>query len=75
MIFDNQLRHAIRIMDTYPGDQPLHAWLKDYFRAHKQMGSRDRRQLSTLVYSFYRTFFKRLYFPFPLVAFCKTSNC
>jgi 16S rRNA (cytosine967-C5)-methyltransferase len=54
VIFDNQLRHAIRMIDAYPGDQPLHAWLKDYFRAHKQMGARDRRQLSTLVYSFYR---------------------
>jgi 16S rRNA (cytosine967-C5)-methyltransferase len=54
MIFDNQLRHAIRIIDTYQGGQPLHVWLKDFFRANKQMGSRDRKQLSTLVYSFYR---------------------
>jgi 16S rRNA (cytosine967-C5)-methyltransferase len=54
MIFDNQLRHAIRIIDTYQGDQPLHVWLKDFFRANKQMGSRDRKQLSALIYSFYR---------------------
>lgn len=54
MKFDNQLRHAARIIDTYHGDQPLHVWLKDFFRANKQMGSRDRRQLSDLVYSFYR---------------------
>jgi len=52
--FDNQLRYATQIIDTYQGDIPLHAWLKDYFRANKQMGSRDRKQLSTLVYSFYR---------------------
>jgi len=52
--FDNQLRHATRIIETYNGDQPLHVWLKDFFRANKQMGARDRRQLSTLVYSFYR---------------------
>ena len=54
MIFDNQLRYAIEIIDTYKGEIPLHAWLKDYFRAHKQMGSRDRRTLSALVYSFFR---------------------
>ena len=54
MRFDNQLRHATRIIETYQGDQPLHIWLKDFFRANKQMGSRDRRQLSNLIYSFYR---------------------
>jgi 16S rRNA (cytosine967-C5)-methyltransferase len=54
VIYDNQLRHALHIIDTYKGETPLHAWLKDFFRANKQMGSRDRKQLSTLVYSFYR---------------------
>ena len=54
MIFDNQLRHAVQIIETYRGEMPLHAWLKDFFRLNKQMGSRDRKQLSTLVYSFYR---------------------
>ncbi|HVU99408.1 MAG TPA: hypothetical protein VHE34_29505 [Puia sp.] len=54
MKYENQLRYATQIIDTYRGDIPLHTWLKDYFRANKQMGSRDRKQLSTLVYSFYR---------------------
>lgn len=54
MRFDNQLRFATHIVDTYKGEMPLHAWLKDFFRLNKQMGSRDRKQLSTLVYSYYR---------------------
>jgi len=54
VIHDNQLRHATHIVDTYKGEIPLHAWLKDFFRLNKQMGSRDRKQLSTLVYSYYR---------------------
>ncbi len=54
MKFDNQLRHATGIIEAYHGDQPLHIWLKDFFRANKQMGSRDRKELSALVYSFYR---------------------
>ncbi|GGB04543.1 Fmu (Sun) domain-containing protein [Puia dinghuensis] len=54
MKFDNQLRHAADIIDTYKGEEPLHVWLKDFFRANKQMGSRDRKLFSTLVYSFYR---------------------
>jgi 16S rRNA (cytosine967-C5)-methyltransferase len=52
--FDNQLRHATAIIDAYKGEMPLHAWLKSFFRDNKQMGSRDRKLLSTLVYGFYR---------------------
>jgi 16S rRNA (cytosine967-C5)-methyltransferase len=52
--FDNQLRYAVQIIDTYQGEIPLHAWLKDFFRIHPQMGSRDRRIVSTMVYGHYR---------------------
>jgi 16S rRNA (cytosine967-C5)-methyltransferase len=52
--FDNQLRHATSIIDTYKGEMPLHAWLKSFFRDNKQMGSRDRKLLSSLVYGYYR---------------------
>jgi len=52
--YDNQLRHAVRITEAYRGGMPLHTWLKEFFRDNKQMGSRDRRLLSTLVYGFYR---------------------
>ncbi|MHA4809680.1 RsmB/NOP family class I SAM-dependent RNA methyltransferase [Flavitalea flava] len=54
MKFDNQLRYGSAIIAAYKGEMPLHAWLKDFFREHKQMGSRDRRQLSNMVYGFYR---------------------
>jgi 16S rRNA (cytosine967-C5)-methyltransferase len=52
--FDNQLRHATSIIAAYQGDQPLHTWLKSFFRDNKQMGSKDRRLLSSMVYGFYR---------------------
>jgi 16S rRNA (cytosine967-C5)-methyltransferase len=54
MIFDNQLRYALNIVSTYKGEAPLHAWLKNFFREHKQMGSRDRKVVGTMVYGFYR---------------------
>ena len=54
MKFDNQLRYAVQIIDTYQGETPLHAWLKDFFRVHPQMGSRDRRIVSTMIYGHYR---------------------
>jgi 16S rRNA (cytosine967-C5)-methyltransferase len=52
--FDNQLRHATAIIAAYQGETPLHVWLKDFFRDNKQMGSKDRRLLSNMVYGFYR---------------------
>ena len=54
MKFDNQLRHATSIITAYQGDQPLHTWLKSFFRDNKQMGSKDRKHLSSMVYGFYR---------------------
>ncbi|HMH22136.1 MAG TPA: hypothetical protein VK563_10180 [Puia sp.] len=54
MKFDNQLRYASTIIASYRGEIPLHAWLKDFFREHKQMGSKDRKLVSSLVYGFYR---------------------
>jgi len=54
MKFDNQLRYATTILTSYQGGTPLHSWLKDFFRQHKQMGSRDRKTVSNMVYAFYR---------------------
>jgi 16S rRNA (cytosine967-C5)-methyltransferase len=54
MIFDNLLRYVVRILDTYTGDIPLQGWLKNFFRENPQMGSRDRRQVTEMVYSYFR---------------------
>ncbi len=48
------LNTAKHIIEKYDGGIPLSAWLKDFFRLHKQMGSRDRKTISSLVYCFYR---------------------
>jgi 16S rRNA (cytosine967-C5)-methyltransferase len=54
MKFDNHLRYAVQITDDYTGEIPLHSWLKSFFRANPKMGSNDRKQVSSLVYSYYR---------------------
>src|SRR5580693_7801796 len=54
MKFDNQLRYAVNIINAYKGEMPLHNWLKNFFRENKQMGSKDRKQVSELVYCYYR---------------------
>jgi 16S rRNA (cytosine967-C5)-methyltransferase len=54
MKFDNQLRYAVKMIADYRGDTPLHSWLKDFFREHRQMGSKDRKLAGAMVYGFYR---------------------
>ena len=59
MKFDNQLRYAVNIINSYDGTVPLAAWLKDYYRSNKQMGSTDRKTVSQMVYGYYRTGFSQ----------------
>lgn len=54
MKFDNLLRYAVRILATYDGEIPLQGYLKNFFRENPQMGSRDRRQVTEMVYCFFR---------------------
>jgi 16S rRNA (cytosine967-C5)-methyltransferase len=54
MKFDNLLRYAVRILISYNGEFPLNNWLKNFFRENPQMGSRDRKQVSEMVYCFFR---------------------
>jgi 16S rRNA (cytosine967-C5)-methyltransferase len=54
MKLDNQLRYAVLIIKNFRGESPLHNWLKQFFRQNKQMGSKDRKQVAGMVYSFYR---------------------
>ncbi|HEU4470587.1 MAG TPA: Fmu (Sun) domain-containing protein [Flavisolibacter sp.] len=48
------LNTAGRILQSYDGQLPLAAWLKQYFREHKKFGSKDRKTISQLCYGFYR---------------------
>jgi len=54
MKHDNHLKSALRIIETFKGDIPLHLWLKKFFRENKQIGSRDRKVVSEMVYCFFR---------------------
>jgi 16S rRNA (cytosine967-C5)-methyltransferase len=48
------LNSAKVILEQYKGDIPLAAWLKTYFAANKRFGSKDRKQVANLCYSYYR---------------------
>ncbi|MBW8685347.1 RsmB/NOP family class I SAM-dependent RNA methyltransferase [Chitinophaga rhizophila] len=52
--WENYITAAEKIIVSYDGKLPLHHFLKGFFKQHPYMGSRDRRQVSQLVYHYYR---------------------
>lgn len=48
------LQTAERIAAQYRGEEPFARFLTNYFRANRQMGSRDRRMASRLLYNLFR---------------------
>ncbi|MBO9683024.1 MAG: Fmu (Sun) domain-containing protein [Flavisolibacter sp.] len=48
------LNTASRIIQSYDGSMPLAAWLKQFFKADKKFGSKDRKNISHACYCFYR---------------------
>ncbi len=54
MRYHSYLNSAKTIIDSYKGDVPFAAFLKKYFNAHKKYGGKDRKQIATLCYNFYR---------------------
>jgi 16S rRNA (cytosine967-C5)-methyltransferase len=51
-----QIKIFENIISEYNHDQPLSRFLADYFKKHKQMGSRDRRLASRLAYNYFRVY-------------------
>lgn len=54
MRIEHQLRAFDAILSAYDGKLPLHRFLLNYYKAHKQMGSSDRRNASRYLYSYFR---------------------
>ncbi len=51
---DIQMRNAVDVITTYSGEVPLQIHLKNYCRDNKNIGSKDRKILSELVYGYFR---------------------
>ncbi|HET8573860.1 MAG TPA: hypothetical protein VFL76_08305 [Edaphocola sp.] len=49
------LQHIEQIIRDYSGGLPLHHYLKNFFRTHPKLGSRDRKAINDAVYAYYRT--------------------
>ena len=52
--FHSYINSAAQIIDQYAGKEPLSSFLQSYFRSNKKYGSRDRKIISNLCYSFFR---------------------
>ncbi len=53
-IHHSHLNSAAQILQLYDGSIPFTHFIKNYFSQQKKFGSRDRKQISNLCYSFFR---------------------
>ncbi|MBT8195214.1 MAG: hypothetical protein KJO64_02210, partial [Bacteroidia bacterium] len=49
-----RLQQATEVITSYKFEQPIIQHLKAFFKANKKLGSRDRKQVSELVFDYYR---------------------
>ncbi|HMD01207.1 MAG TPA: hypothetical protein VKH37_13690, partial [Ferruginibacter sp.] len=54
MRYQSYLNTATKIIGSYDGAMPLSHFLKQFFAKEKKYGSKDRKQISSLCYNFYR---------------------
>jgi 16S rRNA (cytosine967-C5)-methyltransferase len=52
--FHRYLQYASAILLKYKGGEPFHLYLKKYFSANKKHGSKDRKQITSLCYHYFR---------------------
>ena len=52
--FRRYLNYAIFILENYKGAEPFHLYLKKYFALNKKHGSKDRKQIASLCYNYFR---------------------
>ena len=52
--FWSYLNTATALIEAYEGDIPFHHYIKQHFRENSKYGSRDRKQISALCYSYFR---------------------
>lgn len=54
MKYFSHLNTAVQVLQQYNGKLPFGIFIKQYFSAHKKYGSKDRKNISQLCYSYFR---------------------
>ena len=52
--FHSYINTAQKIIESYQGDKPFAFFIKQFFAANKKYGSKDRRQIASLCYNYFR---------------------
>lgn len=52
--YHSYINTAVALLDTYKGEQPFAIFIKNYYAQHKKYGSKDRKQITTLCYNYFR---------------------
>ncbi len=52
--FHSYINTAVQIITNYKGETPLAIFLKSFFAANKKYGSKDRKQIASLCYNYFR---------------------
>jgi 16S rRNA (cytosine967-C5)-methyltransferase len=53
--YHSHINTAIRLIETYKGEIPFNSFMKQFFSKEKKFGSKDRKQIGALCYSYLRT--------------------
>ncbi len=53
--YHHHIATALKILSGYPGATPFEFYIKKYFSLHKKHGSKDRKIISDICYSYFRT--------------------
>jgi len=52
--YHSHINTALKIIETFKGENPFAVFIKQFFAANKKYGSRDRKQISALCYNYFR---------------------
>lgn len=53
-IYNSHINSSILILKHYDGSLPFHLYLKKFFSENKKFGSKDRKQIASLCYNYFR---------------------
>ncbi len=52
--YHSYINTAVKLIETYKGEIPFNSFIKQFFAKEKKFGSKDRKQIASLCYSYYR---------------------
>lgn len=61
--FHSYINTATKLIETYKGDKPFAVYIKQFFSENKKYGAKDRRQISSLCYNYFRIGFSEAGIP------------